>query len=140
MLKKLINKQFAKYVSVGFVCTALDFALLYLLVEFGHLFYLLAAICSMAVVLWVSFSLNKFWTFQNFEKKYFQQFGKYLMSHLLALGIALTILTILVQFLGFWYLFAKVFATGGAAITNFLLIQKFIFTPKNPEANVFKIN
>lgn len=127
MFKKFLNVQFAKYVTVGFIATTLDFGLLYLFVEFGHLFYLAAAICSIAIVLWISFSLNKFWTFQNFEKRYFQQFGKYIVSHLLALGVALIILTILVQFFGLWYLFAKVFATGGAAIVNFLLIQKFIF-------------
>ncbi len=140
MFKKLFNKQFAKYVSVGLLSTALDFGLLYLLVEFGHLFYLLAAICSMAIVLWVSFSLNKFWTFENFEKKYFQQFSKYLVSHLLALMVALIILSTLVQFFHLWYLFAKVFATIGAAIINFLLIQKFIFAAKDPSLSLFKLN
>jgi len=138
MLKKIINKQFAKYVAVGAFATGLDFGILYFLVEFGHIFYLVSAIISMAIVLWVSFSLNKFWTFQNFEKKYFQQFTKYLVSHLLALAVSLTILSILVQVFHFWYLFAKVFATAGAAITNFLLIQKFIFFAKEPEVEVFK--
>jgi putative flippase GtrA len=128
MLKTLINKQFAKYVSVGLVATALDFGILYLLVEYGHLFYLLAAVISVSIVLWISFTLNKYWTFENFEKKYFQQFLKYCISHAIALAVSLAILAFLVQVFHLWYLFAKVFATVGAAITNFLLVKNFIFS------------
>ena|SRR3972149_8682578 len=131
MVKKIIaflfSWHFIKYVCVGFLGTALDFSFLYVLVEYGHLYYLLAAIISVSIVLWVSFSLNKFWTFQNFEKKYFPQFGKYILSHLVALAISLAILAFLVQVFHFWYLFAKVFATVAAAITNFLITKKFIF-------------
>lgn len=130
-LKQFFSRQFLKYVIVGFVGTALDFSILYVLVEFGHLFYLFAAIASVAVVLWISFSLNKYWTFQNFEKKYFQQFFKYVISHLVALGVSLMILAFLVEVFNFWYIFAKVFATCGAAVTNFLLVKNFIFFKKS---------
>ena len=141
MVKKFVGQffswQFIKYVIVGFVGTALDFGLLYILVEFGHLYYLFGAVTSVAIVLWISFSLNKYWTFQNFEKKYFRQIAKYLVSHAIALGINLVILAFLVEVFHFWYLFAKVFATVGAAITNFLLVKKFIFFAKN-EKNATK--
>jgi len=144
MVKKFVKQffswQFIKYVIVGFVGTALDFSILYILVEYGHLYYLFGAVTSVAIVLWLSFTLNKYWTFANFEKKYFQQFGKYILSHLLALAINLAILAFLVEIFHFWYLFAKVFATVGAAITNFLLVKKFIFFAKEQKVEVFKLN
>ncbi len=135
MVKSLINqfftKQFAKYIIVGLIATLLDFSFLWLLVEFGHLHYFWAAILSVMIVLWFSFTLNKYWTFKNLEKKYFQQFIKYTISHAIALGVNLIVLTVLVEFFNLWYIFAKIFATAAAAITNFLLVKKFIFSEDN---------
>lgn len=127
MFKFLFSKQFIKYALVGSLATGLDFLFLYSLVEFFHLFYLLAAFLSMAVILWISFTLNKYWTFANYEKKYFPQFLKYCLSHVVALTVNLAILAFLVQFFHLWYLFAKIFATVGAAVTNFLLVKNYIF-------------
>ena len=138
LVSNLFSWQFVKYIIVGFVGTGLDFSILYILVEYGHLYYLFGAVTSVAIVLWVSFTLNKYWTFQNFEKKYFQQFGKYLVSHAIALGVNLAILAFLVEIFHFWYLFAKVFATAAAAITNFLIVKKFIFFAKKQEVEVFQ--
>jgi len=135
MVKKIINqfftRQFLKYVVVGLIGTFLDFSILYILVEYGHLYYLFGAVTSVAISLWASFSLNKYWTFENFEKKYFSQFGKYILSHLLSLAISLAILTFLVEIFHLWYIFAKFFATVAAAITNFLITKKFIFFAKD---------
>lgn len=127
IINQLLSKQFGKYVVIGLIGTFLDFSILYILVDYGHLFYLWGAIVSVMIVLWISFTLNKYWTFENKEKKYFQQFVKYLISHAIALGVSLLILTVLVEVFAFWYLFAKLFATAAAAITNFLLVKKYIF-------------
>lgn len=129
MFKSIFSAQFIKYAVVGLLATGLDFLFLYSLVEFLHLFYLLAAFFSMTVIIWISFSLNKYWTFQNREKKYFHQFLKYAVSHVISLVIALAVLAILVQFFGLWYIYAKLFATIAAAITNFLIVKSFIFKP-----------
>jgi len=126
--KNFINWQFFKYVVVGLVGTAFDFSILYVLVEFGHLHYLFGALASVTIVLWISFTLNKYWTFADYEEKYFRQFVKYAISHMIALGASLLVLVILVEIFNFWYLFAKVFATMAAAITNFLLVKSFIFS------------
>ncbi len=126
-LPKLMTATFLRYLVVGFLGTGIDFLILYTLVEFGHVHYLVAAIISVAIVLWISFSLNKYWTFGNFEKKYFKQLLKYLASHAVALAVNLVILVILVQVFHLWYLFAKVFATSVAAIVNFVIVKNFIF-------------
>jgi len=143
MVKKFINNfwswQFLKYLVIGFTGTFFDFVILYLLVEYLHIFYLLAAILSVAIVLWYSFTLNKLWTFQNYEKKYFVQFIQYVISHSVALGVNLGVLTALVEIFGLWYLFAKVFATAAAAITNFLIVKKYIFQKESKPASKLAI-
>ncbi len=127
MINYFFSKQFLKYIVIGFLGTGLDFLLLYSLVEYFHLNYVLAAICSVAIVIGLSFTLNKYWTFANYEKKYFSQLGKYVFSHSFAYGLNLLILVILVEIFGLWYLLAKVFATAISAIVNFLLSKKWVF-------------
>ena len=130
MIKHFVSKQFIKYVLIGFLGTGLDFLLLYSLVEYLHLYYVLAAFVSVAIVVGISFSLNKYWTFQNQEKKYLSQFSKYIFSHALAYGLNLIILIILVEIFGLWYILAKVFATAVSAICNFLLTKMWVFGAK----------
>ena len=131
MLRSFMSKNFFKYVIVGFIGTGLDFLILYLLVEFWHLFYLLAALISIGIVIWLSFTLNKFWTFKNLEKRYFLQLGKYILAHSVGIGINLAILTLLVEFFGLWYILAKVIATALALIWNFLVAKKWVFRGEN---------
>ena len=131
MIKHFVSKQFLKYVLIGFLGTGLDFLILYFLVEFLHLFYLLAAIISIIIVVWLSFTLNKFWTFKDYEKKYFLQLGKYIIAHSIGVGINLGILTLLVEIFGLWYILAKVFATAVALIWNFLVAKNWVFRGEN---------
>lgn len=109
--------------------TALDFGILYALVEYVHIYYLVSATLSVCIVIWISFSLNKYWTFKDGRKKYFQQLLKYAVSHFIALAVALAVLATLVEVVGLWYIYAKFFATVVAAITNFLIVKSYIFKP-----------
>ena len=136
MSKTILVKQFLKYAVVGGLATGLDFIFLYTLVEYGHLFYLYSALISSSVIIWISFSLNKYWTFSNHEKKYFQQFIKYTLSHMIALAVALIVLVTLVEIFHFWYLFAKIFATGAAATINFLLVRNFTFVAQKEKFQI----
>ena len=126
-------KQLLKYILVGLLGTGLDFLLLYSLVKYLHLFYLLAAFISIAIVLWISFGLNKYWTFKDERKKYFPQFFKFVLAHALGNGINLTILFFLVQVFGLWYIFAKICATAVSAIFNFFITKELVFNQRTEE-------
>lgn len=128
-IKQFFSAQFLKYIVVGFLGTALDFSILYALVEYLHLFYLISATVSVCIVIWISFTLNKYWTFQDYSKQYFKQLLKYAISHMIALAVALAVLATLVEIFGMWYIYAKFFATAAAAITNFLIVKSYIFKP-----------
>lgn len=127
LIQDIFSWKFIKYFVVGLTGTSLDFLILYLLVEYGHIYYLLAAIISVSIVLWLSFTLNKYWTFRNFEKKYFQQFVKYIIAHALAMTVNLVLLVFLVEIIHLWYIHGKIIATIVSATTNFLLTRRFVF-------------
>lgn len=130
MIKKILSMQFIKYGIIGVTGTGLDFLLLYFLVEYAHLQYLLAAAISIVLIFIACFTANKYWTFENWEERYFQQMFQYLLIRLFGLGINLVILYSLVEYLGLWYIFAKVFATVAAFLWNFFAARRWIF-PKS---------
>lgn len=127
MIRKIVSAQFVKYVIVGGTGTGLDFCFLYILVEYLHLQYLIAAAISISIIFFGCFTANKYWTFEDKESGYFQQMFQYLLVHLVGLGLSLVILYSLVEYLGLWYIFAKVFATLAAFLWNFFIARYFIF-------------
>ena len=139
MFKYFLSKQFLKYILIGLLGTGLDFLLLYSLVKYLHLFYLLAAFISIAIVLWISFSLNKYWTFKDGRKKYLRQFIKFVLAHALGNGINLMILVFLVEVFGLWYILAKICATAISAIFNFFITKELVFNQKTEEVEKIKI-
>lgn len=123
--------RFIKYILIGCLGTGLDFLILFVLVEFLHLFYLLAAAISIVIVVWLSFTLNKYWTFQDYQKKYFLQLGKYIAAHSVGVVISLGVLTLLVEVFDLWYILAKVFAAPAAIAWNFLVAKKWVFKERD---------
>ena len=128
MFKTFFTKQFIRYVVIGILGTGLDFLFIYTFTQYVHLFYLISAIISIALVFPISFSLNKYWTFNNRGKNNFSQAVKYILTSSIAWVINLSVLAILVQFFGMWYILAKVFATIAGVAWNFLATKKWVFT------------
>lgn len=130
-LKRLLGnehiKQFFKFCVVGTIGTAIDFGLLYVLVEFGHVFYLLAATISFIAAVINNYLLNKVWTFQDKNRNFFKQFVQFLLVSLVGLGLNLLILYLLVDKAHLWYIFAKVLATGVVLIWNFIANKFWTF-------------
>src|ERR1700759_4600334 len=57
--------KIARYIVSGGTATAVNLLLLFVLVHFAGVYYLLASIISFIVSTGVSFTLQKFWTFQD---------------------------------------------------------------------------
>jgi putative flippase GtrA len=126
---KILYKQFARYLVVGGSNVILDFLILYLLVQYVHLWYMLAATISFIIVLTYSFILNKNWAFKESSesKRRGQQFLLFAIINIVGVGISLIILYSLVQYAGLWYLYAKVWATAIAVIWNFTGFRLWVF-------------
>ncbi|MFC1686328.1 GtrA family protein [Patescibacteria group bacterium] len=126
-LKKQDLKQFLKFCVVGTVGTAIDFGILYILVEYSNTWYLLAATISFVVAVINNYIFNKIWTFEDRDSSFVKQFAQFLVVSVVGLGLNILILYVLVEFAGMWYILAKVLATGVVLIWNFFANKYWTF-------------
>jgi putative flippase GtrA len=149
MIRKLIRKypflaQFIKFVMVGLMNTAIDFAVLNLLmwqtgIYEGKWMFLLNAI-SFTVAVSNSYFWNKYWTFRAkgpaIEPA---QMGQFLIVSLIGVAINSSIVymftTNITPFFGLgrelWANAAKMLATGLTLIWNFIGYKFIVFNKKN---------
>jgi len=112
--------QLFKYAIVGVSGTAIDFIVLYLLVEYVHLNLFVSATISFILAASNNFILNKLWTFASRSKNYKKLYIKYLIVAVVGLLITVSLMYILTNLLGLWYMLSKVLATLVVLIWNFL--------------------
>ena len=84
MLDNLIRfiyrkKQYVKFIISGGTAAITDLVLLYIFTDILGLWYLISAAAAFIVAFFVSFFLQKFWTFRdNSRDRIFKQLGQYL--------------------------------------------------------------
>ncbi|MBD3244532.1 MAG: hypothetical protein GF335_00900 [Candidatus Moranbacteria bacterium] len=153
--KFLVFNQFGKFIVTGFINTAIDFTVLYLLMAISGknagIYTLIFPAVSFSVATVNSFFLNRYWTFkrQEVKKKEKEQkdFGQFLLVTLIGLsinaGLTYVISNKIEPFLGLafiqnifenpdtsremWVLFSKAAATGFSLIWNFLGYKFWVF-------------
>lgn len=116
-------KQFLKFCIVGALGTIINLLVLYGLVEFAKLWYIFGAILAFAIAATNNYALNKIWTFKDGRtgKSFIaRQWTQFFIISCFGLGINLTILYVLVNFFGVWYIFAQIIAIFVAMFSNFL--------------------
>lgn len=104
--------------AVGISAAIVDFGLLYILTEFGHLHYLLSATISFIAAVIVNYSLNKSWTFAS-SGSHLKQFPIFLMVAVCGIIINNGILYTGVEKFDIWYIYAKIIATVVVMVWNF---------------------
>lgn len=124
-----MNRLFRFFIS-GMVAALTDLGLLYWLTEVAGIWYLISAAIAFLVAVLISFTLQKLWTFKNYN------FNYQILRRQLSLFIVLVIINLffntgsmyfLVEKLNLPYLFSQVLIGGLIAISNFLIYHK-IFT------------
>ncbi len=135
MFLKLIykNKLFIKYVIVGGTGAIVDFAVLYFLTDFFQIYYLISATISFILSGTLNYYLNRKWTFRSKGKKR-RQLPVFFIIALIGLSINNFIMYVLVEKFAFWYIYAKIVATGVVLIWNFTG-NKYITFNKKHEIN-----
>jgi len=126
---RLIQKyeQFLKYCIGGGTALIIDVGLLYVFTEFCGFWYLLSATLSFLIAGIYNYSFQKFITFKSESKKYFKQFLLFVVIALVGLAINNTILYLLVEEAGTWYIAAKILAAAVVLIWNFFANKKITF-------------
>jgi putative flippase GtrA len=117
-----------KYVLSGGTAVLVNLAVLYVMVEFLHLWYLLGAIVSFVFGLCTSYTLQKFWTFKDGNTQNIHiQFLSFALFALLMLGLNTLLIYFFVDVLKIWYLLAQAMSSLLIAFINYNVFNKIIF-------------
>ncbi len=125
--------RFFRYLASGGTAAATDLVLLYLLTDGAGFHYLSSAALAFIAAFFVSFFLQKFWTFEDESiEKIHVQVGVYFLVALGHLILNSTLLYIFVDWLHLWYMAAQFIALGLLACVTFFISRDFIFQKKQP--------
>lgn len=112
-------QYFWGFMAIGSLTTLVDICILYLLTEWGGLWYLLSALISYCSGALMSYILNKTLNFKNHSSDYRNQGMMFLCIASCSLLLNLGIMYGGVTLLGTPYMIAKVIATGLGFFLNY---------------------
>jgi putative flippase GtrA len=134
----LFNHRYARtlrFLIAGGTAAATDLGLLYVMTDLFHIWYLLSAVLAFGIAFGVSFTLQKFWTFNDRSVDGIHaQLGMYLTIALIGLGLNTLSMFALVDHFGLHYIAAQIIASAFIAVGNFFAYKHLIFTDKNPRS------
>lgn len=121
-------KQIIKYLIAGGTAALVDLSLLYFLTDILGLWYLISASLAFVATFFVSFFLQKFWTFRDRDKEaMYKQLGIYLAIALVNFVINIALMYAMVDGLKIWYMLAQFIVSGLIAVESYLVYKFFIF-------------
>lgn len=124
----------ARYLVAGGVGASTNIGLLFLCTDIFKIWYLYSSVIAFSVAVFVSFVLQKFWTFGDRQiEKVHNQFVLYLIGALVGLGINATLMYIFVEYFGIWYIAAQIITGVFIAILNFLIYRFIVFKKRIPD-------
>lgn len=122
------NKKLLRFFISGSSATSVDIFLLFFLTEFIGLWYLYSSIFSFAGSFFVSFFLQKYWTF---EDKRESLKTKQMLMYFIVAGFNLMInslgIVFLVEYFEIYYLLAQLIMISLLGIASFLIYNLIIF-------------
>jgi putative flippase GtrA len=104
------HQRFIRFCVTGAISTLIDIGILAILVEIFKWPVILSNTLSFTAAAGNSFVINKYWTFENREKKYARQMSKFFLVALVGLALNNSLLYLFMK-LGAWYLLAKIAVT-----------------------------
>lgn len=121
-----IVRQVLTFAAVGALATLVHYAILVVLVEFGHATPVIATTVGYCVGIVVSYTLNRRYTFDARHAPLATTFLKFLLLYGIGALLNGAIVAALVG-AGLWYLLAQIVATGLVLIWNFLGARFLVF-------------
>lgn len=112
--------QVVKFYVGGAIGVAVYFAALYSLTEYLGVWYVLSAVIGFILNVGVTFTLQKFWTFQSKEAHMInRQVTAYFSVAVCFLACNTAFLYIAVEYLRLWYIVAQVISTAIISLVSF---------------------
>ncbi|MCR4281293.1 MAG: GtrA family protein [Candidatus Kaiserbacteria bacterium] len=122
------HQQIFRYLIAGGLAFAVNIIVLYVLTDVLHVYYLFSTVAAFLVSFLVSFTLQKFWTFQdNSRDQLHLQLPLYLTMQVVNLGLNTALMYALVEYLHIWYILSQTIITTILAVIVYIINKKYIF-------------
>ncbi|MGP1443506.1 MAG: GtrA family protein [Dialister pneumosintes] len=112
-------EEVIRFLIVGGGCFLLEYILLYVLTEYMHIGYLVSSTIAFTVSLLVNYILCLLVVF-NVKHQSSLEIGLFIITSLIGLIINQGVMWFLVEIIAWWYMFAKVIASGIVMIWNYI--------------------
>ena len=120
-------KQFFLYCIGGGFAFIIDVGGLYVFTEYLKIWYIFSATLSFILAAIFNYLFQRFITFKSVDKNISRQFILFVIVAAIGLLINNTLLYLLVELAGIWYIFAKALAAIIVLMWNFFANKKFTF-------------
>ena len=134
-IKELLrcNAELLRFLVSGVIAFLTGIFTLYLFTDRLGVWYLSSSVLAFIAAFAVSFSLQKFWTFQDKQVDTMpSQFGMSLLLAVSNLLINTVLMYVFVEYMHFHYLLAQVFITSIIAVETYFIYKYVIFVKKIP--------
>ena len=126
----LVSHRLVRFLFSGGMAVLTNVGLLFLLVHVFGIYYLSSSIIAFTVAIFVSFTLQKFFTFNDRNRsKIRQQATFYFGFQIFNLGVNTLFMYIEVDLLHIQYLVAQMLIVIVMTIYNFFVYKHLVFTP-----------
>lgn len=126
--------KIARYIISGGTATAVAIGLLYFFTHYLHIWYLASSIIAYALAFLVSFSFQKFWTFQSSSLHMLKkEVVTYLTIFICNIAFNTFFIYMFVEFLHLHYVLAQISSSFILACTNFFLYKYVVFVHDEPQ-------
>lgn len=117
-----------RYLISGGTAATSNVIFLFLLVQYGGVYYLYASILAFVMSIAVSFTLQKFWTFRDGPLyDMHRQFARYLIVIFFGLLLNTALIYFFVEVTDIWYVLAQMLTTAVIAVINYFFYRHFVF-------------
>ena len=129
-LAQLLQKygQFVRFVLAGVFAFAINLVALYFFTDIVGIYYLISTVLAFLISFSVSFTLQKFWTFQDNSRDHLHiQLPLYLGMQLTNITLNAALMFVFVEYLHVWYLYSQAVISLALAAAIFFINKKYIF-------------
>lgn len=120
-----------RFVMSGGTAMLTNLSSLFVLVHYLGFHYLFASVVAFIISIGVSFSMQKFWTFQNRPTHNIRaQFSRYLAIILFNLALNTALIYILAEKFEIWYVLAQFISGIVIAFIGYFSYKHFVFTER----------
>lgn len=122
------SRRISRFLIVGSVSVFTYYAFLLGLTEYVGVWYITSAIIAFVAYYCVNFLSQKFWTFKDKDTKAInRQLAKFTVMAIGNWILNTTLLFLMVEYLGMWYLLAQAILTIVVSAIAYILFKHWIF-------------